>query len=431
MHRKASHHLRQFLFFTIAVLIVGTVIGEVAWTLVIFLSIYLIWTLRQALRLYEWLYERRVEAPPESTGLWGDMLDGIHQLQKNHQKARDRQQAMINRIQESANALKDAVIMTNSHGAMDWWNQAAEQMLGFQTPTDRGQLLYNLVRTPEFKPYFTSKDYKDPLIIDSPHNPDVKLQIQITLFAEDDRLIIVQNITRIVHLEQMRKDFVSNVSHELKTPLTVISGYLETLLDYSEGLPKRVIRALDQMQLQSKRMDALINDLLLLSKIENEGLSFEPTKIDITSLLKTICHDAKSLNVEKQHDIQLSIETDNTIFGHPTQLQSAFSNLLLNAVKYSPAKGKIQVRWYEDNRGLYFSVTDTGIGIDPIHIPRLTERFYRADPSRTSETGGTGLGLAIVKHVLINHQATLVVNSELGVGSTFCCCFPFSQKARC
>ncbi|WP_020407420.1 phosphate regulon sensor histidine kinase PhoR [Hahella ganghwensis] len=427
MNRKASHYLRLVLVCLAFTFVLGLVIGEVAWTLVFVLGVYVCWTLYQALRLYAWLYQSEISAAPESAGLWGDIFDGIHRLQKDHYRSRDRLQAMINRIQESTNALRDAVVMTDSMGAMDWWNQAADRMLGFKHPTDRGQLIYNLIRTPVFKRYFSSKKYQEPLLINAPNNPNIKLQVQITLFGEDDRLIMVQDVTRLYRLEQMRRDFVSNVSHELRTPLTVITGYLETLIDNAESLPERWRRPLRQMEQQSQRMEALVNDLLLLSKIENDGQNFVQKDVDIQHILNTICHDARTLNTEKQHQINLAIESNAQLKGNTTQLQSAFSNILLNAVKYTPAKGEITVRWYDDEKGAHFSVQDTGVGIDPEHIPRLTERFYRADPSRASETGGTGLGLAIVKHVLINHEGELEIQSRIGKGSLFICHFPIKR----
>ena len=318
--------------------------------------------------------------------------------------------------------------MTNHLGKMDWWNDAACRMLGFRKDVDRGQLIYNLLRTPEFKPYFLSKHYREPLNISSPINQNIQLQIQITLFGEEDRLIMVQDISRIVRLEKMRQDFVSNVSHELRTPLTVINGYLETLSDYADELPTLWHRPLTQMQIQSKRMTALVTDLLLLSRIENQGKTFNLEPIDMLTLLQEICDDARSLNHEKQHEIQLEVDCDDPLPGNKTQIQSAFSNILLNAVKYTPSHGTIEVRWHQANNSLVFSVKDSGIGIDPVHIPRLTERFYRADPSRAPETGGTGLGLAIVKHVLINHNATLEISSRLGEGSCFTCRFPLNPQ---
>ena len=424
MNRKASHHIRLVLTGLTFALVFGLILGKPAWILILFLGCYLAWSLTQSYRLHQWLYHSDVTSPPESAGLWGDIFDGIHRLQKDHYKSRDRLQAMINRIQESTNALKDAVVMTDSFGAMDWWNESAEKMLGFRHPTDRGQLIYNLIRTPIFKRYFSSKKYQEPLLINAPNNPNIKLQVQITLFGEDDRLIMVQDVTRLFRLEEMRRDFVSNVSHELRTPLTVITGYLETLIDNADSLPPRWRRPLMQMEQQSRRMEALVNDLLLLSKIENDGQNFVQTEVDIHQILHTICHDAKTLNTEKQHQITLDIDSKAHLKGNTTQLQSAFSNILLNAVKYTPANGEIRVRWFEDDKGVHFSVSDSGIGIDPQHIPRLTERFYRADPSRASETGGTGLGLAIVKHVLINHEGELEIKSHIGAGSTFICHFP-------
>ncbi len=424
MNKKAGHHIRLVLTSLAFAFVFGLMLGEPAWTLVLFLGACLSWSLIQSYRLHQWLYQSDVTNPPESSGLWGDIFDGIHRLQKDHYKSRDRLQAMINRIQESTNALRDAVVMTDSFGAMDWWNEAAEKLLGFRHPTDRGQLIYNLIRTPIFKRYFSSKKYQEPLLINAPNNPNIKLQVQITLFGEDDRLIMVQDVTRLFRLEEMRRDFVSNVSHELRTPLTVITGYLETLIDNADSLPPRWRRPLTQMEQQGRRMEALVNDLLLLSKIENDGQNFVQTDVDIHQILHTICHDAKTLNTEKQHQITLEIASKAHLKGNTTQLQSAFSNILLNAVKYTPAKGEIKVRWHEDENGVHFSVQDTGIGIDPQHIPRLTERFYRADPSRASETGGTGLGLAIVKHVLINHEGELEIKSQFGEGSTFICHFP-------
>lgn len=428
IYRKVSYHLRNILVALLSALAIGYLIGAIAWTLVILFSVYLMWTLLHVYRLYQWLHEEKASPPPDAKGLWGDIFDGIYHLQHSHQMARDRQQAMINRIQESTNALKDGVIMTNHDGKMDWWNEAASQMLGFRKVVDRGQLIYNLLRTPEFKPYFLSKNYREPLNIASPINHSLQLQVQITLFGEEDRLIMVQNISRLVRLENMRKDFVSNVSHELRTPLTVITGYLETLHDHANELPSRWHRPITQMQLQSKRMAALVSDLLLLSRIENQGGTYDQQPIDVGELLVEVCEDARSMSAESQHNITLEVASNAGVTGNRTQLQSAFSNILLNAVKYTPAKGHIEVRWYSEGDRLNFSVKDSGIGFDPIHIPRLTERFYRADPSRAPGTGGTGLGLAIVKHVLINHDATLDISSQPGKGSFFICRFPTSKQ---
>ncbi|HBF93366.1 MAG TPA: phosphate regulon sensor histidine kinase PhoR, partial [Marinobacter adhaerens] len=343
---------------------------------------------------------------------------------QTHLRTQDRLRAQINRVQESTNAMRDGVIMTDSRGAMEWWNGSAEYLLGFRRNTDQGQYIHNLIRTPAFKTYFDSRDYREPLEIHSPARPHIHLQIQISLFGDDDRLIVAKDVTRLYQLEQMRRDFVGNVSHEMRTPLTVISGYLETLVDNAADLPPKWRRAINTMAAQSSRMEALITDLILLSRIETGEQTVNDTLTDVDQLLTQICHDARALSGEKQHEITVHIGDHRLLKGDESQLRSAFSNLIFNAVKYTPANGQIIVSWSTNREGAHLSVRDTGIGIDPVHIPRLTERFYRADPSRHKDTGGTGLGLAIVKHVLLNHDGNLEIRSRIGEGSEFICHFP-------
>ena len=283
-----------------------------------------------------------------------------------------------------------------------------------------------MVRHPDFKAYFDKTHYDAPLEITSPINNDAILEFHITLFGRKDRLIVCRDISHLHQLEAMRQDFVANASHELRTPLTVISGYLETFIDYKDTLPPRWGRALQQMHEQSQRMQNLIDDLLVLSRLEtNHGQ--ENSAVAIEPLLKALVHDAQSLSADKHHIILLDCE-DFDLLGVETELSSAFGNLIFNAVKYTPENGEIRVRWWQDTSGLHLEVKDNGLGIDPKHIPRLTERFYRADPSRHSDTGGTGLGLAIVKHTLLRHDGHLHISSQLGKGSSFTCHFPVSRK---
>jgi len=405
----------------------GLLIGYPAWLMVAALGAYLAWTLTQAIRLHRWLFapERPAELP-SSQGLWGDLFDGLYKHEAEHQHTQQRLQSLISRVQDSVNALKDVVVMTDSQGNMEWWNQTAENLLGLRTPTDQGQPIQNLVRTPRFKRYFMSKHYDEPLQIRSPHKPDVILSIHITLFGEDDRLILGQDISRLHHLESVRSDFISNVSHELRTPLTVLSGYLETILDHQEDIPPRWKRALHQMQQQSLRMQALVSDLLLLSQLEVHDQAPPQRLLNLELLFDSIKQDAEAFS-GGQHQITLHKHTHCMFIGDEAQLRSAFSNLLFNAVKYTPAGGTINIEWWEDELGVHFGVADTGVGFDPVHIPRLTERFYRVDPSRNTQTGGTGLGLAIVKHVLINHEGRLEIQSKPGRGSRFICHFPLSR----
>lgn len=432
MHKRWPHYFSNLIAGFVTLIIVGLILGQLAWVLVLGLASYLTWTLIHAIRLHRWLYNPQPnqnetladKPPPLASGLWGDLFDGIYRLQRTHNDAQDKQQQLINRIQESTNALKDCVIMTDNKGRMEWWNLSTSRLLGFRPATDRGQHIFNLLRLPDFKHYFDSKDYTKPLELPSPLYPHVQLSLHITLFGEDERLIIAQDITRIYQLELMRKDFVSNVSHEMRTPLTVISGYLETIGDNIETLPSKWHRAIRTMSQQSSRMEALITDLLLLAKVETSEKRTTHADIDIQHLLNSITQDAIALSGDKQQLIKTSFVGNTHLEGDEQQLRSAFSNLVFNAVKYTPPKSQIMLRWWTDNCGAHFSVKDNGTGFDPMHIPRLTERFYRVDPSRNSTEGGTGLGLAIVKHVLRNHDAELEIKSIPGTGSEFTCHFP-------
>ncbi|GGC64104.1 phosphate regulon sensor histidine kinase PhoR [Marinobacter halophilus] len=425
MQYNWSRYLRLIFTGLAGATLVGWFFGHPLYGLLTGLVMYLWWTLVQAHRLYQWLaHPSASDEPPQSVGLWGDIFDSLHKLHRDHLLTQDRLRARINRVQESTNAMRDGVIMTDTRGAMEWWNGSAEYLLGFKPDKDRGQYIHNLIRTPAFKAYFDARDYREPLEINSPAKPHIHLQIQISLFGDDDRLIVAKDVTRLFQLEQMRRDFVGNVSHEMRTPLTVISGYLETLVDHSDELPAKWRRAIKTMAAQSSRMESLITDLILLSKIETGEHTLDDALTDVEALVGQICHDARALSGEKNHRISVQITDRRLLKGDESQLRSAFSNLIFNAVKYTPANGNIVVSWSTNRHGAHLSVKDSGIGIDPVHIPRLTERFYRADPSRHKDTGGTGLGLAIVKHVLINHDGNLEIKSRMGEGSEFICHFP-------
>ncbi|HLD64711.1 MAG TPA: phosphate regulon sensor histidine kinase PhoR [Pseudomonas sp.] len=419
--------VRHLLLLVGGSLLLGLVSGQYAWALVLGLSLYLGWTLRQLLRLYRWLKQRKPdEPPPDGHGLWGEVFDSIYHLQRHDLRVRGRLQAVIDRVQESTAALKDAVIMLDSEGNLEWWNRAAERLLGLQTPQDSGQSVTNLVRHPRFKDYFEQGNYQDALELPSPINDRLRLQFQITRYGNQDHLMLVRDVTRVYQLEQMRKDFVANVSHELRTPLTVIAGYLETLLDNVEDVNPRWQRALQQMQQQGGRMQNLLNDLLLLAKLEATDYPSDNQPVAVAPLLQSIQSDALALSGER-HRIELDADPQLRLKGSETELRSAFSNLVFNAVKYSPNAGEIRIRWWADEQGAHLSVQDQGLGIEAKHLPRLTERFYRVDSSRASNTGGTGLGLAIVKHVLLRHRARLDIRSDPGRGSTFTCHFPSAQ----
>lgn len=426
-----SRHLRYTLASLVGFTLLGFYLGYPVYGLIAGLGFYLLWTLYQTRRLSQWLADpNTTNEAPQSAGIWGDFFEKLHKLNQNYLHTQDRLRTRIDRIQESTNAMRDGVIMTDARGALEWWNGSAEHLLAFRRTTDQGELIHNLIRTPAFKSYFDAKDYREPIELHSPAKPHIHLQIQISLFGEDDRLIVAKDITRLHQLEQMRRDFVSNVSHEMRTPLTVISGYLETLSDNADELPAKWRRAINTMATQSFRMETLITDLILLSRIETGEHASNDAPTNVASLVQQICQDARTLSGENQHDIGFEALSQQWLDGDENQLRSAFSNLIFNAVKYTPAGGRIAVSWRTDGNGGHLSVSDTGAGIDQVHIPRLTERFYRADPSRHKETGGTGLGLAIVKHVLINHDGHLEILSQLGEGSEFVCHFPVERLAN-
>ncbi|MDH4568190.1 phosphate regulon sensor histidine kinase PhoR [Pseudomonas sp. BN414] len=423
--------IRRLLLLIGACLLVGLVTGHYAWALVVGLGAYLGWTLAQLLRLYKWLKEHKPdEPPPDGYGLWGEVFDSIYHLQRRDQRVRGRLQAVIDRVQESTAALKDAVVMLDSDGNLDWWNRAAETLLGLKTPQDSGQPATNLIRHPRFKEYFEQGKYNEPLDLPSPVNDRLRLQFHITKYGNSEHLMLVRDVTRLHQLEQMRKDFVANVSHELRTPLTVIAGYLETLLDNVEDVNPRWTRALQQMSQQGKRMQNLLNDLLLLAKLEATDYPSDNQPVAVDLMLLQIKADAVALSGNRHHRVNLEADHNYKLRGSEAELRSAFSNLVFNAVKYTPDEGEIRIRWWGDEAGAHLSVQDSGIGIETKHLPRLTERFYRVDSSRNSSTGGTGLGLAIVKHVLIRHRGRLDISSVLNHGSTFTCHFPSSQVVR-
>ncbi|WXL25677.1 phosphate regulon sensor histidine kinase PhoR [Ectopseudomonas mendocina] len=423
--------IRHCLLLIAACLLLGVITGEYAWSLVAGLTLYLGWHLKQLLRLHTWLLTRKHdEAPPEGHGLWGEVFDNIYHLQRRDLRVRDRLQAVIDRVQESTAALRDAVIMLDRDGNLEWWNIAAEKLLGLKTPQDSGQQITNLVRDPRFIEYFEGHNYNEPLELPSPISDRVRLQYHITQYGNREHLMLVRDVTRLYQLEQMRKDFVANVSHELRTPLTVIAGYLETLLDNVENVNPRWLRALQQMQQQGGRMQNLLNDLLLLAKLEATDYPSDNQPVAVDLLLLSIKGDAQALSGERNHRITLEADSSIKLKGSEAELRSAFSNLIFNAVKYTPDAGEVHVRWWADDQGAHLSVRDTGIGIDEKHLPRLTERFYRVDSSRASNTGGTGLGLAIVKHVLLRHRGKMEITSVLGKGSVFTCHFPNQQVNR-
>ncbi len=394
------------------------------WPLLVGLIGYIFWSTRQLFSLYSWLVRDDHTEPPDSIGLWGEFYTRLEHLFQKERRAQETLQGIIHRAQQSVNALEDVVILIDQHGYLEYWNRAAERYMGFNAAQDLGQPLTNLIRHPRFTDYLHAGDFREALEIPSPVDDNRILQFRVTEFGVGEQLLMARDVTRLHHLEQMRKDFVANVSHELKTPLTVLKGYLETLLDTVPEEQSRLRRALSQMESQSNRMEALVTDLLLLSRLENTDADNDRQAVAVHGMLNRMRENAQAISTDKQHTIELDVPEGARLVANPAELESAFGNLITNAVKYTPDNGLIRIHWWQDDKGAHLSVTDNGLGIDPAHIPRLTERFYRPDNSRVTQTGGTGLGLAIVKHVMIRHGGKLEIKSQLGQGSTFTCHFP-------
>jgi two-component system phosphate regulon sensor histidine kinase PhoR len=419
----------RLLSYLLVAVLLGWLVGHPGWAVAIAFLAYIVPHLRQLDRLQHWLREQP-EDVPEATGVWGDVFQRIYQLRRDENRAQASLLGIIERARASVAALREAVVLIDSQGNLEWWNPAAEELLGLQSPADFGQPVTNLIREPAFARFCEQGSSEEPLLLPSSVTPGLQLQFSLTRFGGNDRLLIVTDVTRLQNLEQMRKDFVANISHELRTPLTVLSGYLETLQSLEQDLDPRWKRALEQMGAQAARMNNLVNDLLLLSRLENESARQPFRPVDVPALLAQLQADATSYGRGRHQSLTLDCDASLKIMGREDDLKSAFANLVTNAVKYTQPYGSIHLRWWADEKNVYFSVTDNGIGIEARHIPRLTERFYRTDVARSSATGGTGLGLAIVKHVLLEHEGRLDIHSVLGKGTTFTCVFPGSLAVR-
>ncbi len=377
-------------------------------------------------RVQRWL--QHPEQPlPEIYGSWGELLAKIHRLQRLNLDSQEQLQYTVDYFRNSFSAMTDGVVLLDEHGAIAWLNRAAEKLLDLRFPQDQGQSLTNLVRAPEFKAYVAHGDHNSALQYCNQQEPQRYLEVDITHFGDGERLLFVRDVTSKVRLEEIRRDFVGNVSHELRTPLTVITGYLSTFVDNIGDFPPAYQKGLQHMVQQSHRMENLLKDLLWLSRIESDIHKERKDSVDIASLLKELRDELVVSQPRAQ--IELQVSTAERVVGDRQELYSAIINLVQNAIKYSSEDSVVTVRWRRQNAACCcLDVCDRGPGIDAVHIGRITERFYRIDDSRSSQTGGTGLGLAIVKHVAAAHDARLEILSTLGEGSTFTLIFPIGEQ---
>ena len=403
-----------------ASLLIGWWLGYITEALVCAFAIYVVWSLSNLMRLQRWVMGRNRAAPPTDMGVWSDIAGYVHSRHQAGKQRRRRLVQLLRAYREAAEALPDGVMVLSNTRQLVWSNASARRLLGLDKHRHRGQVIDHLIQHRQILEWLSAEKIDQPLIdVPAPANSDIRLSMRIIPYAERQWLLVVRDISTLLKLEQVRRDFVANVSHELRTPLTVIHGYLDLI--EPEDFPESSGMILE-MRRQSTRMTQIVEDLLTLSRLDaQEGQSDEP--VSMSAMLSLLKREAEALSAG-QHRISTNLECPNDLIGSTKDLHSAFSNLVFNAVRYTPPGGSIDIEWRQIADGASLNVRDTGHGIPAEHLPRITERFYRVSTSRSREKGGTGLGLSIAKHVLMLHQARLRIESAVGSGSTFFCEFP-------
>jgi two-component system phosphate regulon sensor histidine kinase PhoR len=409
----------ELAFFYAPWLIVGWIFGYLPWLLLAATVLQLAWHLHNQMRLSAWLWDEKRLTPPSGSGNWESLFNGIYRMQQRQRRKRKELTNLIRRFRNGAESLPDAVVVFRSEGNIVWCNKLAQYLLGFRWPDDSGQPISNLIRTPDFIKYLNKQDFSEPLEMPSPLNVERMLELRIVPYTEGEHLMVVRDVTQLKQLEGMRRNFFANVSHELRTPMTVLQGYLEMTEDPDMVVGPMWSKAHGVMTEQLNRMNSLVNQLLTLSKIEAAPMHDLDEVVNVPAMLEVLEKEATSLSGDKEHKLEFDIDKSLRVLADEDQLRSAISNLVYNAVKYTPAGATVKVRWYQTSQGACLDVSDTGDGIEPQHLHRLTERFYRVDKARSRDTGGSGLGLAIVKHALSHHDSHLEIQSKVGVGSRF------------
>jgi two-component system phosphate regulon sensor histidine kinase PhoR len=406
--------------------LVGLIFGRVAFTLAIVLAVALGIQLRNFLRVDRWVRRRRLEDPPDIDGPWGELVAIIDRIYRRKQYHKLQVTGLLREFRRLTTAMPEGAVLLGPEHEIMWFNPRAASWLHLRRKRDFGIRIENLVRHPSFVEYLQTGLPEEGVRVLEPGENKRWLAFNIVRTGEAERqLLIVRDVTREVQLEALRKDFVANASHELRSPLTVISGYLDALADDS-SLDPTWTGPVQEMRRQAERMNLIINDLLELSKLEAGQKATQEAVVDIGALLALVRKEVMALE-ERPRKIAVTLDSDALLRGSEAELHSIVSNLVTNAAKYTPREGEIEMRWWIDDAGGHIAVRDTGIGIAPEHLPRLTERFYRVDSGRAREMGGTGLGLAIVKHALQQHDGTLTIDSAVGRGSTFTCHFPAAR----
>jgi two-component system phosphate regulon sensor histidine kinase PhoR len=378
-------------------------------------------------RLRNWLRDPTARTLPSGSGSWEDIFSYLMRLLKRQRTSEFALSRALERFERAGEVFPDAVVLLNDSDGIIWCNPRAEDYFGLLLERDYGTQITYILRQPQFSSHLKSEDSADPLtlrILDE--YGERVVSVQLVPYGNSQKLLLGRDITLWERIETTRRDFIANVSHELRTPLTVVRGFLETLEDADGADPALLERSLKLMSQQTLRMTRLVDDLLTLSRLENPAYNIVEEKVNVPGLIQSLQDEARALSAGG-HTIDSRISSDDWLLGAPDELRSAFSNLVTNAVRYTPRGGIIELSWLRQDGKVVFAVRDSGIGIEPQHVSRLTERFYRVDKSRSRATGGTGLGLAIVKHIVNRHQGRLDIESEPGKGSTFSITFPATR----
>jgi len=393
--------------------VTGLLLGFIAMSGLVLLQLFYLQ------RLADWLDNPASSRLPDGWGAWTDIFSRLYKSRRGDEKNQAELTEWLARFRQAMTLLPDGVVIMDDVLFLEWCNPAAESHLGLSLAKDKGMRVTNLVRTPEFMDYIILGRYETPLTLSF---RDRKLIAHIIPFENRRQILVTHDITESERIDMMRRDFIANASHELRTPLTVINGFLE-IASLQPDLDITIRHShLKLMTEQGERMQRLVEDMLTLTRLESMDHLLRVETVDMRGLLEQILQEAEALSAGR-HLITLEIDGPD-IRGSKDEIRSALTNLVTNAIRYTPEEGKIHISWINTPQGAKFSVTDNGIGISPEHISRLTERFYRVDKSRSRETQGTGLGLAIVKHVLLRHKAQLIIDSTPGVGSKFTVQFP-------
>lgn len=426
--------MQQEIWKFIGILIIGAVFGlliDQVLLCILLVSLGIIaWQVYRLDLLYQWLVSPNKNDMPDTSG----QFYLLHkEIARRNNKSRNRKRQLastLNQFRKAAMALPDGVILIDDFGKIEWANSNAKLLLGIRWPEDAQVRFNGLVREPVVNDMLNDEKVgREGTVIESRYANQALISIRVIRFTPLLRMIIARDISQLMRINQIQADFVANVSHELKTPLTVIKGYLEILENQTE-LPESLQKPIMHMSRQSERMQSIVHDLLYLAQLEDKQNKQPHDSVNITQLINGIMESIETEASKKQHKVTLDIDYQLQITGQATELHTAFSNLILNAIRYTEPQGVIKILWKHIDNKAHFVVSDNGIGITNTEIPNLTRRFYRVDGDRSRDSGGTGLGLAIVKHVLQRHNGQLEVDSQVDVGSEFRCVFPSQRVLR-